>query len=108
MTDAHRLTEVRRPSRTYHVAHCICGHTERHNDRATAVALVYKHVIDSARPACPTPSKSKYGTEFEARNAIANFLRRPGMGPRPIRPYKCPSGQHWHTTKQYIPERRAA
>ncbi len=107
MTDLHRLAEVRKTSGNSVTAYCLCGWHTSHHERGTAVALVYKHTIDRAHP-CPTPSKTRYGTRFEAENAIRNFWRTPSPGPRPIRAYRCPSGQHWHTTKHAYRERRAA
>ena len=107
MTDSHRLTEIRR-SGNNHIAWCLCGHHERHTDRAKAAATLYLHIINSGRPPCPTPHKTQYPNKFHAQNAIRNFIAKPGAGHRPIRAYQCPSGKHWHTSKHEHRERRVA
>jgi hypothetical protein len=86
----------------------LCGHPESKSNQANVLVAIYQHVINASRPACPTPKKTAYGSEFEARNAINKFLRYTAPGPRPSRVYECPSGQHWHTTKSPIYQERAA
>ncbi|TDP29817.1 hypothetical protein [Nocardia ignorata] len=95
----HVLVNVRKFAGGTWSAVCVCGHEVSSRDRSLAVAGLYKHTIDAARPPCPTPHKTRYGTEAEALAAISKFLRRTANGLRPTRTYQCPSGQHWHTTK---------
>lgn len=97
----HLLHSVHQHGNKY-VAQCACGSEHTHKDRATAVALVFKHSIDANRPACPTPAKKAYGTETEAVNAMHRFWRSPTGGFRPVRAYKCPSGKHWHLSKKRV------
>lgn len=107
MTDAHRLSEVRSTGGSF-TAYCLCGYHESHNDRGKATATLYLHVINSGRPECPTPNKTQYPNRIHAENAIRHFWGKPGAGHRPVRAYECPSGKHWHTSKQPVHERRAA
>lgn len=102
----HRQREYRKTGSTY-TAICVCGVQKSGPDRNTAQVALYSHIIDAGRE-CPTPEKKQYPCEEHARNAIYSFLRRPKPGARPARVYLCPSGRHWHTTKQAAPERRAA
>lgn len=95
----HVMKEVLTRGNTV-IAICECGHSERGYDRTKTIAALYSHTIHATKPECPTPKKNRYGNEGEARNAIANFLRRARPGARPTHAYKCPSGQHWHTTSQ--------
>lgn len=104
-TPQHVLAGTRTGIGNSTTALCTCGHRETAYDRAKAVAKLYAHTISAARPECPTPHKKRYGSEREAANAISRFLRMPGEGGRPTRTYRCPSGQHWHTTRQQASER---
>lgn len=98
----HLLVDARHAGGKW-VAVCACGVEHKHDDRSLAVACVYKHIIDSARPVCPTPTKTTYGTQVEAENAMHRFWRATGNGYRPVRAYRCPSGKHWHLTKHQSP-----
>ncbi|BAD58822.1 hypothetical protein [Nocardia farcinica] len=89
-------------------AKCRCGRSSVAYNRSKAVAMLYSHVIHASKPECPTPHKKKHGTRGEAENAIRRYLARARPGDRPARAYRCPSGQHWHTTKSAAPERKAA
>lgn len=82
-----------------HRAWCACGVETRYPDRALAVAALYKHVLDASRPQCPTPQKRAYPSRLHALDAINRFIKTASPGQRPVRVYECPSGQHWHTTK---------
>ncbi len=82
------------------VATCLCGRQVPGREKSLAVAGLFKHTIDANKPACPTPHKTQYPSASDADAAITRFLRRAGFGARPGRAYQCPSGQHWHTTKQ--------
>ncbi|WP_068059282.1 hypothetical protein [Nocardia xishanensis] len=103
----HVLTRVDTGGKSY-AAQCLCGFSSVSYNRQKAVANLYSHVIHASKPVCPTPKKKAYPNQVHAENAIRNYILRPTPGARPARAYQCPSGQHWHTTKNVARERRIA
>ncbi len=103
----HVLVRVNHLAASY-TAYCLCGFHTVSYSKAHAMANLYSHTIHANMPKCPTPHKKVYPNQVHAENAIARFVKRTIPGARPARAYKCPSGQHWHTTKSTARERNAA
>lgn len=75
---------------------CSCGWTDTRvyaAKRKHAVERWEKH-IDSIRPPCPQPQKTRYGNQQEAENALG---RSAHGGKLPSRAYECRCG-FWHLT----------
>lgn len=103
----HELASIRLKGCT-HVAACECGDRFKASTPEAARLGWYMHRIRASKPACPHPQKKRYGTRVEAENAIRRQIRTVYPGRRPSSAYRCPSGQHWHTTSTPEPQRRLA